>query len=391
MVTQLAPLQNPVLDPRNDQELLRRAIQTVFVASRGDLNSFSDGDPVRVLLEGQVFATSELLYYLNQLPEAFTIQFLQVMGIQRKLGTFSQVTLTFTLERVTNNPFTIPNQFRCQTAGRIEFRTDQQLIIPAGAVSGNVSATCTTLGSSGNVGAYSIRSIQTPLTFLKAVTNIAPATGGVDGETLDQVKTRAFATIRRRGLVTRDDYEQAAITLLGVGSVAHAVGNLGADRISVVKGSVHLFVLNKDGTLLSDAQLTSLQSSLSAQAHLGTDTYVSNIAITPIDVRVTAKLVSGTNPATVANTIFQRLDNYLKPGRLPLGETILIKELEFQARLAGVESIQSVLQGDHLSVLTSTNHPLPFQYSAAQLEGLTVELVLEDATFSYSFGEGDLD
>lgn len=394
MVTQLAlaPLQTPVLDPRNDSDLLRRSIARVFASSSGRLNSFSKGDPVRALLEGQVFATAELLYYLNQLPEAYGIEFLKIMGIQRILGTASTANITFTLTKPLSNTFTVPAQFRCLTTARLEFRTNSTLLIPPGVISGTITATCTTVGSQGNVGAYAIRSFQTPLTYLKSVTNVAPATGGVDAETLDQTKTRAFAAIRRRGLVTKDDYEQEAIAILGQGAVAHAVGNLGADGLQVIKGAVHLFCLNKDGGLLSDAQLTTLQASLSAKSHLGTDTYVSNIGLVDIDVRVIADLVPGTNPSTIAGNIWARLQSYLKPGTLELGKSVLLKELEFQVRLAGVQTVQSVLVGDHLSYLSATNYILPYSYSAANLKGAVVEIVLTNgATNTYSYGEGDPD
>ncbi|HEY9735481.1 MAG TPA: hypothetical protein V6D06_04335, partial [Trichocoleus sp.] len=107
-LTKFTPLAAPLLDPRNEAALVEYALDRVFTASGGQLNDFSPSSPARALLEGQAFAGAELLFYLNQLPEAAAIAFLQIAGIQRILGTKAAVTLTVTITQLLGSTFTLP-------------------------------------------------------------------------------------------------------------------------------------------------------------------------------------------------------------------------------------------------------------------------------------------
>ena len=88
----ILPLQ---LDPRNLVEIVR-AIQTrINIESNGALNDFTSASPLAAISEGQAFAQSELLYYLNNLPEAFSLQWFRQLGVQRIVGSRAVVTVTF--------------------------------------------------------------------------------------------------------------------------------------------------------------------------------------------------------------------------------------------------------------------------------------------------------
>ena len=393
-----APLESPIIDPQNEAALVERALVEVRNASGAILNDFSSSSPARALIEGQAFAGAELLYYVNRLPEALAIEFLKIAGIQRRLGIAAKATITFTLSASLSTSFVVPQNYKCKTNSGVAFTTDEVLVIPAGQTQGSVVATCTQLGTAGNVGAYTIRSLTQPLAFLSGCTNTAPATGGLNEETLDEVKSRAFAAIRRRGLVTADDYNNEAIGVLGAGSVAYTIGNLSADKTSYNLGSVHVFCLNRDGSLLSEAQRAATQTALQNRSHVSTAVYVSNIDLVDTDISVVARLIPGTNPESVADAIFARLVSYLEPGRLQLGQTIILKEVEYVIRGAGVEFVQSVAIGEKLQPRISTNFALPYPYSAAKLNALTVELTSENSTVPYVkfygtnyFGSGDPD
>jgi len=63
-------------------------------------------------------------------------------------------------------------------------------------------------GRSGNVAADGLTVLKTSIPLIRAVTNRRPATGGVDGETIDNAKTRGPALLRTRNrAVTAEDYE----------------------------------------------------------------------------------------------------------------------------------------------------------------------------------------
>lgn len=391
MATNITPLVVPTLDPRTEASLVEYALDRVYTASGGTLNSFAASSPARALIEGQAFAGAELLYYLNQLPEAMALAYLQIAGIQQILGTSATVTLTFTLTAPLTTAYTVPIGYEVSTAGGLRFTTNTNLVISAGNISGTVAATAAAIGSTYNVGSYTITRLSQALAYLAGVTNAEAATGGTDGETVEQTKSRAFAAIRRRGLVSADDYEEETRSLLGAGSIAKAIGNLAADKVSVRAGSVHVFCLNPDGEALSTAQLASVQSALQAKSNITIAVYASNVDVQDITVRVVAKLPSGQNPQTLADDINDKLSAYLKPGNLALGETILVKELEYLVRLSGVETVQSVILGLVGQSQLATNLALPYDYSAGNMLDLTVELVDGANLFSYAYGQGDED
>ena len=391
MATQITPLVIPSLDPRNEATLVEYALDRVFTASGGTLNSFAASSPARALIEGQAFAGAELLYYLNQLPEAMALAYLQIAGIQRILGTSATVTVQFNLTAVLTTSYNIPAGYEVSTTGGLKFLTNTSLVISPGNIAGTVTATAAAVGSTYNVGAYTITRLSQPLSFLGSVTNTEAATGGTDGETVDQTKARAFAAIRRRGLVSADDYEEETRALLGNGAVAKAIGNLAADKVTSRAGSVHVFCLNPNGELLSTAQLTTIQTALQAKSHVTIAVYTSNVDVQELTVRVVAKLPSGQNPQTLADDIHSRLESYLTPGNLELGQTILVKELEYLVRLSGAETVQSVILGLVGQSQLATNLALPYAYSAAKLLDLVVELVDGANLFSYSYGQGDPD
>lgn len=393
MAIQFAPLENPILDPRNEEALVQYAADRVFDASAGRINDFSSGSPTLALIEGQAFAGSELLYYANQLPEAFAIAFLKIAGIQQRLGTFAQATLQFRLTTPLTTPFTIPLGYTVKaTNGTVAFATDAVLTIPAGDIVGSVAATATTVGVAGNVGAFSLRVLTQPLAYLAGADNLEAATGGTEAETLDEVKERAFGAIRRRGLVSVDDYDQEARAILGPGAIAQTIGNLSADRIATERGAIHVFVLNAGGGPVSAAQLADLQQQLQARSHISTTVAVSEIHIDQVEISVIASLVSGSNPQQAADAIWAELGRYLSPGQLPIGQSIVLKELEFLARQQrGVEYIQTITMGPFLGELRGTNYALPYVYAAADLVSARVQLIDGGTQYDYAYGLGDPD
>jgi len=155
---------------------------------------------------------------------------------------------------------------------------------------------------------------------------------------------------------------------------------------------VHVFVLNADGTELNSAQISDLQSRLALKAHLGTTVYVSNVQVVEVDVGVIANIEAGQNPKAIADLIFKKISGYLSPGFLPLGQTILIKELEYEVRqVVGVSSVVSVTQGRALGTKLATDLQLPKLYSAARLYGLAVQLLQGGQVYDYYYGDGDPD
>jgi hypothetical protein len=358
----------PALDPRNEEALARQAQTTVFNRSLGQLNDFSDHSPTAALIQGQAFAAAELLYYANKLPLALTLKLLELTGVQRNLGARSQVSLTFSLTAPRTAPYTIPAGFEVRSRGNLAFRTDSELIIPPGVISGVVVASAVDLGTAYNLPAFTITQLIQPLSFLAGVVNREPSQGGAPAESIETAIARGLQQLRRRNLVSAPDFEEAAEEILGQKSTAKAIGLLNADRISYEPGVVHVFCLDSSGNPATDVQLSSVRTVLARRLMLGTRLYASPMDLVPIRVRLIGRLGSESADA-VADRLWTALQIYLSPRRWKTGGSLLIKELEYELRLAGgLKYLEELLiNDDAVNVPMPNEFTVPTAYSAAFL------------------------
>jgi hypothetical protein len=118
------------------------------------------------MLRGQAFSSAELLYRVNKLPLALVVKLLELTGVERSLGAAATVSLRFVLTAPRPIPFTVPKGFIVgSSSGNKLFTTDELLIIPAGELGGDVTATATAIGTGYNLPAYQINQATQPLAF----------------------------------------------------------------------------------------------------------------------------------------------------------------------------------------------------------------------------------
>jgi hypothetical protein len=383
--------------------------------SGGIINDRAPHAPTVVITDAVEFCRLELEYAMDKIAEKAAIRHLQTCGIQRMLGRKAQVTLTFTLS-ATLPQFVLSKGYMV-TGGGLEFFTDEDVLVTS-AYQFSVTATAKEEGLKYNCAAYTLTNLSQTRAYLAGVTNAESARGGLDAETEEEAKARGFQAIRRKKgvLISADDFEQYAIEVLGPGSVAKAVGLLTPDRQSKKPGFVHIFCLNPDGTQLNSAQATDLQAEMSAQlpaflqqgnqkkgTPIASGVTVSSIELYPLEISVVATLIPGDNPETRAAAINQALTDYLEPGRLPLGQTIVLYSLVTVVQNSGVEDVQSVnALVAHYNELTQTtsvetfysNIPLPNEWTAGFCLGTFITMVdaANNQNFEYTYGDGgDLD
>lgn len=368
-------LNSIILDERDEETIVQQAHLRVFNASGGQLDDFSENNPIAALIQGQAFAASELLYKVNQLPIAVIIDFLKVIGVERRLGTKATTTLTFTLTAPLSNTFVIPEGFEIiDVSGNLSFLTDAALSIPPGLVSGSVTATAEANGAAYNLAAYTLTGIPNPLTFLASVTNIEGSNGGSDAETDEEVISRGITELRVRSPISAADFEFIAEQELGVGSRCIAIGLLGANRFSRQLGAVHLFLLNSDGTPANSAQLTKVQEAFASRVALGSSLYVSPVELLNISGDLVARLAPGREPEETADELWEAFSTYLDPTQYPTDQDIILNEVEYALRATGaIKDIQTLdLNGQPLNI------PLPNQYTLPTAFSLNMSLVNEE-------------
>lgn len=268
-----APLPLIELDPRTESQLVAAAAQRVYEASGATINDFSSGSPIVALLEGQAYAQAEFLQFANQFPEAVLVEWIgPFLGAQRRTGSGSVVNVEFTITP-RNQEFEVFPGFQLATDSNLTggesilFVTTESLVIPAGESTGVVQAVSQFRGINTNVAANTITSAVTSLSGVISVINPEPATGGQDPELLSEVKERFFTLIRRRNPVSAEDWVDFFSDALGPGAAVNVlprrsekeVYRYDADFIRS-NPSVAFFVLNPNGTPLTQAQRDLLQN-----------------------------------------------------------------------------------------------------------------------------------
>jgi hypothetical protein len=408
---QFTPLIAPSIFGKRD--LRPYLLNLIESNSEGLLNDRAPHAPTVVITDAFEFCRLEIEYACDRIAEKAAIRHLQTCGIQRRLGRKAQVLLTFTLS-TTLAQFVLSKGYMV-TAGGYEFFTDEDVAL-TNTFQFTVTATAKEVGTRYNVPAYTIVNLTQTRAFLQSVTNLEAAAGGLDAETQEEAIARGFQTIRRKKgvLISADDFEQYAAEVLGLGSVAKAVGLLTPDKQSKKAGYVHIFCLNPDGSQLTSAQALNLQTEMNSQlpvflqgdmnTAIATGVTVSSIELYALEPYIIATLIPGDNPEVRARAINDALEAYLAPGNLPLGQTIVLYTLISIVQNAGVQDVQALsvnhasYDDDTQSVNVETfysNIPLPNEWTAGYQLGCTIDLVdsRNNQTFEFSFGtlSGDLD
>lgn len=256
------PITPPQLDPRDEDQVVASVIDALPA-------EFSDRNPASLtvkLIEGIGAIYALLLYQLNRWPEAVELALINLLGLEQRAATAAHVTLRFTTGAAASAT-TVPAGAQVKTgadADALVFTTDEALIVPATGGDAEVTATCTTTGSAGNVPAATLTTLSAPIPGIATVTNPASATGGQDLETLAALKARTPLELRAQDrVVTAEDAALVAASVAGceraqvLGSVRYsAPGTLveghGGIAVGILASDLNQ---NANAPLLSEVQL----------------------------------------------------------------------------------------------------------------------------------------
>lgn len=317
----LSPLPSLQLDPRNTNALLSAIQSRIYLESGGVLNDFSPASPLSALTEGQAAASSELLYYLNNLPEAYAIQWMKLLGVQRIIGATSYVEITFTKIASYGRPVYIPQGTELYTSAGLKFILSSDVNIGVTEFSRTAIAVSEKWGTVYNVPPRSITTIGRAIVGLDSVINFKEAVGGEDTETVAQMKSRVFSVLRRRSLITEEDY---------INEIYNIAPNL--DFVEMVPSSVIndneeappnqlYFVLGQDSAQVVETDVkATILNSLRRKTPLGLSLTAIDPEYVPLSVSVTVEFDSRSGSATaVANSIRNLMTDQISPSNYGLG------------------------------------------------------------------------
>lgn len=276
-MTRYLPILPINLDPRTEFSLANEAKLRVVQASNYQITDISSGSVVSALMEGFAFSQAELLYYLNQMPEAYTATFLsQVMGIQLKSSEPSTAVIEFVRNStVSDSPYLLSSGYSLQSSSGVIFETLSPVNFNPGEAIKYVIAQSVSYGSSTNVPANSITRSVNSNTQFSSINNPSPAYGGTDGESYSEAKARAFSQLRRRNPVSVADFEDLVKDLLGTSIKVKAIERAANSVVQVASG-VYMQP-EADATVLLEKLLAKKKS------------INSEYFITPEDVKIVTK------------------------------------------------------------------------------------------------------
>lgn len=246
-----------------DAETIRSQIITGFEQASGD--TLAAGDPRRLFLLSIADVIIQQRTAINLAPQQNLLSYAQgnyldalgqLLAVERMAESKAVTTIEFTLSQALGSVYTIPAGTQV-TNGVVTFETDEDLLIPIGETTGEVSASCTVAGPVGNdYLAGQISTIVTPMTFVSGAQNTTITTGGADAESDSDFADRIRLAPNSFSVAGP---EKAYV--YHAKSVSPAIIDVKVD--SPTPGEVDVYVLLTDGTLPTEDTLEQIEEHLS--------------------------------------------------------------------------------------------------------------------------------
>lgn len=383
------------LDPRNEQELLEQAAQYAISKSGGQLGNLSPANPLIFLLEAQVFAGAELLWYLNQLPQKLLITFLNYWGVSVSDGVAATGDLTVTLTGSLPTSINLPSGLLFSD-GEVLYESISPIVVPSGALSVTVPVQCTEKGVIGNKPAYTINNIVTPNAYLKTVTNTAQFTTGSDPIDTDQAVSGFVDSLRSEQCISEGDFLRVSQKFLGDGWDVRVLPNTNPNTRQTIQGTVAVLIGNPKNIDTPTATTIALQKHLTDKAPITSQVWVSTIEYQPTVIKVYATYTDKQDTQELANQIYDLIQDALLTTPTKLTDRDLVR----LGDRVGVTITASSLNGTSSVSALSVRNALYLKYLEVQLTPENSDLIRGDDTRLlwgsesgelFIFGQGDED
>ncbi|MDD6088483.1 MAG: baseplate J/gp47 family protein [Desulfovibrionaceae bacterium] len=257
------------------------------------------GDPVRLFLLTIAAAITQLRSAVNTAARMNLLSYARgdyldslgiLFGVLRLPASAAVTTLRFTLSQALGQDYAIPSGTKAGN-GNVTFSTDRAMTIPAGSLSGEISATCETPGTDGNdYVPGQINALVNPQAYIASVENTSVTSGGADAESDEDLAARirlapnAFSVAGPEKAYVYHAY-----------SANSAISDVAVMGDENNPGDVHVYIMLDDGLLPTEAVCQGVKEYLSAETRrpLTDHVFVSAPAAVPFEIKVDWYLNAG--------------------------------------------------------------------------------------------------
>ena len=367
----------PLIDRKTAQDLLILAQNKANQVSNNQLRIFEPGSPVSAILEANALACSEVILQVNQIASTLESKMLSYFNLSKNQALPSGGTVNIILDGLYPDLFVLPSGFRFRSQN-ISFVTNSDVIIQPYQSSGTTSATALVSGGAGNISASS--SIEyTAISRVSAIQWLGDVQGGVSEETESQWRDRVYRQLQRRStLISESDFELAVTDYLGNNSISLAIGRLKPDKIGYDNGYVAVFGLNSNGLPLNQGQIADLGNLLNNKAAMALVS-VWSMETQAINLNVVVNIEENSDPYTIGSNIKNAVLDYLFPGRLEPGVSILNKAIEYK-----IQTVTGVVQGMVSVKINDLAQPLPLanKWTVAKVNEFKLVVIRNSVEFT---------
>lgn len=345
----MAEIKLPQLDDTTEDERLEE-MKALIHTFTPEWTDHSKSEPGMGLLQLMVWLAGQLQYRMNQIPDKMYLAFCKMLGFELREGEPAVTTLQFTLSAPQTFDVTIPagtevSTRQTESEDAVTFVTDEVLTIPAGETIGTVSATCTEDGEVGRVGANTLVILNEPIPYVKSVTNPEAASGGVEPESIDELKERAPVEIKIQDRAVADE-DHVTLAKKASDNVGRA-WTLPLYDPSLpdqeTEGHTTVVIIPEGGGTASSSLLEDVKDYLDSRRLTATRLHVISADLVTVAVQATVVRESNYTDSEVEANIIKALDEFLSEEQWTAGRSVYPYEIA-----AIIENAEGV---DHLESL----------------------------------------
>lgn len=339
-------------------ETIKAEIISCYETAAG--RTLSTADPIRIFLLSVADEIIQQRVLINMAAQSnllsyATGEYLDALGeyllVSRLPAAKAVTNIRFTLSQALTEVYVIPAGTEI-TNGVVTFATDEELLIAAGDLTGDVSASCTVAGESGN--GYlqgQLTTIVRPMTFVASAENTNETYGGADVESDEDYAERIRLAPNAFSVAG-----PIKAYIFYTKSVSSAIIDVSVD--SPTPGVVNVYPLLEGGVIPDETLLEKVLETLSDEdvRPLTDDVHALQATAVPytINVRYFIKNADKNKAETIRAAVAEAVENYRLWQQGKIGRDIVPAELVRAVMNAGACRLDNTLSPNAYQELTNT-------------------------------------